>query len=338
MSDIEIGLLSIAGIVLLVQLGMHVAVALILLSFFGVWAIKGNMIIAGNLLQISAFEGIHAYNFGVIPLFVLMGLLVGSSGIGRDTFGVASQVFRRVRGGLGMATVSANAIFAAVNGSSIASASVFTKIAVPELLRLGYTPRFSVGVVAGSSVLGMLIPPSMLLIVLGIVAELSIGDLFTAGIVPGILLAAAYCATIYILVRFFPGFVGASGTDLDAHMVIETTGVMLRKIAPIVLLIILVLGGIYTGWFTPIEAGAIGALGALFLSAARRKLNLRILWGVLGETGNVAASILFLMIAANLYSNMLALSGLPYFISQWLGESGSASPATHSRSSCFFTS
>lgn len=322
MTDVEIGLLTIVGILVLVQSGMHVAIALIVLSFLGVWAIKGNLIIAGNLLQLTAYEGIKAYNFGVIPLFVLMGLLVSASGIGSDTFAVAAQIFRRVRGGLGMSTVAANAVFAAVNGSSIASASVFTKIAVPEMLRLGYTPRFSVGIVAGSSVLGMLIPPSMLLIVLGIAAELSIGDLFTAGIMPGLLLAAAFCLTIMILVRLFPSFVGEGGTRTHTDMALEPTSVLVRKIAPIVMLILIVLGGIYGGIFTPIEAGAVGAFGALLLTILRRKLNRRVLWRVLKETGYVASSILFLLIAAHLYSNMLALSGLPFNISQWVAESG----------------
>jgi len=321
-SDVQIGLLTILGILILVQSGMHVAVALIVLSFVGVWAIKDNWTIAGSMLQLTAYEGIKAYNFGVIPLFVLMGLLVSVSGIGSDTFRVAAQAFRKLRGGLGVSTVAANAIFAAVNGSSIASASVFTKIAVPELLRLGYTPRFAVGVVAGSSVLGMLIPPSMLLIVLGIAAELSIGDLFTAGIMPGILLAAAFCVTIMILVRFFPGFVGEGGIRSNEDMDLMPTSEMLKKVTPIVLLIMVVLGGIYGGIFTPIEAGAVGALGALILTILRRKLNRQVLWRVLIETGYVASSILFLLVAAHLYSNMLALSGLPYNISQWVAESG----------------
>ena len=320
MTDIEIGLISIMGILILVQSGMHVAIALILLSFLSVWGIKGDLVIAGNLLQLAAYEGIKAYNFGVIPLFVLMGLLVGASGIGTDTFNVARQVFRRVRGGVGMSTVAANAVFAAVNGSTIASASVFTKIAVPELLRLDYSPRFAVGVVAGSSVLGMLIPPSMLLIVLGIVAELSIGDLFTAGIIPGLLLAAAYCGTIHILVNFFPSFVGVGGTRAFSDLVTEPVLTLLRKIVPILLLILIVLGGIYGGVFTPIEAGAVGALGALILTALKRKLTARVMWGVLTETGYVAASISFLLIAAHLYANMIALSGLPPAMSQWVAD------------------
>ncbi|MFT5182232.1 MAG: C4-dicarboxylate transporter DctM subunit, partial [Alphaproteobacteria bacterium] len=244
---------------------------------------------------------------------------------GRDTFDVAAQSFRNVRGGLGMATVSANAVFAAVNGSTIASASVFTKIAVPELLRLGYSPRFSVGVVAGSSILGMLIPPSLLLIVFGIIAEVSIGHLFTAGILPGLILAVALCATVYLLMRFAPGFTSANAQitrDLSGDLELDTPGVMLAKVVPIIGLIVVVLGGIYGGVFTPVEAGGVGALGALVISLIKRRLTGRMFWGVLVETGYVAGSISFLIISAHLYANMLALSGLPTFLGEWLEGSG----------------
>ena len=151
------------------------------------WGIRDDAGTAGKLLALSIGESMQAYEFGVIPL--LMGLLVGISGVGRDTYDVANHLFRKVRGGLGTATAGANAVFAAVTGTTIAS--VFTRVAVPEMLRHGYRPRFSVGVVVGSSVPGMLIPPSLLLIVFGILSEQSIGDLFIAGVVPGLALAAA---------------------------------------------------------------------------------------------------------------------------------------------------
>src|SRR5512138_2417211 len=170
-----IGLLLVGAMLLLIYAGMYVAVALCVLSFVGVWLIRGDAGIAVNLLALAANDAISDYIFGVVPLFVLMGLLVAVADIGKDTFEVANQILRRVRGGLGVATVSANAVFAAITGISIASAAVFTKVAVPEMLRHGYSPSFSVGVVAGSSVLGMLIPPSLLLILYGVLTERSIG-------------------------------------------------------------------------------------------------------------------------------------------------------------------
>lgn len=208
MTPSDIGLISIVAIVLLIYAGMHVAVALGLASFVGVWLIRGTPEIATNLLAIAAADTLATYDFGVIPLFVLMGALVSAADLGRDTYVAANQLFRRVRGGLGIATVAANAVFAAVTGVSIASATVFTKIAVPEMLRLGYKPRFAVGVVAGSSVLGMLIPPSILLIVYGIVSEQSVGKLFLGGVVPGIVLAFMFSVMIYFMATRMPGFVG----------------------------------------------------------------------------------------------------------------------------------
>src|SRR5690606_7348364 len=200
--------LSIAIMLLLIYSGLHVAIALILLSFGGVWLLRGNFDIASNMLVLAFKDAISDYIFGVVPLFVLMGLLVAVAGIGRDTFEVAAQVFRKVLGGLGIATVAANAVFAAITGISIASAAVFTKVAVPEMMRHGYTPRFSVGVVAGSSVLGMLLPPSLLFILYGVLTEQSVGSLFIAGIIPGILLSLVYCAGIFAMGRWWPSFIG----------------------------------------------------------------------------------------------------------------------------------
>lgn len=318
MSEIEIGLAAIVLMVVLIQTGMHVAIVLMGLSFIAVWMIKENVNVAGSLISKSAESAIASYNFGVIPLFVVMGLLVSVTGMGRDTFDVAGQVFRNMRGGLGMATVAANAVFAAINGTTIASASVFTKLAVPELMRLGYTPRFSVGVVAGSSVLGMLIPPSLLLIVFGIIAEVSIGALFTAGIVPGLLLAGAYAVTISLLIRFFPAFVTKDGISEGVEGDLLSFAELVAKMFPVALLILVVLGGIYGGVFTPVEAGGVGALGSLLIAVVKRRLTLRMLWGVLVETGYVTAAISFLIISAHMYANMLALSRLPNVLGEWI--------------------
>ncbi len=316
-----IGLTSIAFMLALIQFGMHISIALMILSFVGVWLIRGDFVIAGDMLSLSAMESIAYYTFGVIPLFVLMGLLVDVSRIGRDTFDVAASAMRRVKGGLGMATVCANAMFAAVNGTSIASASLFTKVAVPEMMRLGYTPRFSVGVVAGSSILGMLIPPSLLLILFGIITESSIGQLFTGGILPGLLMSCAFMALIALLIWFAPKFVFADGQG-SAEPARFSLGDQLVMVLPVILLIVLVLGGIYGGVFTPTEAGAVGAMGALVLALAKRALNWRAFWDTLLETGRVTASLSMLLVGAHLYANMLALSGLPNHLGDWMNESG----------------
>jgi len=310
MSGFEIGLLSLLALLILIWVGLHVGVALAATSLVGVWAIKGSWTIASKLLALAAYDSISNHIFGVVPLFVLMGLLVSVSDVGADTFRAANRLFGRMKGGLGIATVAANAIFAAITGISIASAAVFTKVAVPEMLKLNYTPRFAVGVVAGSSVLGMLIPPSLLLILYGFLSEVSIGALFLAGVIPGLLLAFCFAAAILVMAYRFPHFVGGDEAPPSPgplwHILVE--------LAPIAILITLVLGGIYGGFFTPTEAGAVGALGAFVIALAKRKLTWRKFWDVLLETGHVTVSICFLIIAASIYSRMLALSGIPQFL------------------------
>lgn len=316
MEAFEIALLSVVAMLLLIYLGMHIAVTLALVSFVGAWIIKGNTVVAVNLLWISAHQTVNNFVYAVIPLFVLMGFLVSAAGMGKDAYDIGQLLLRRLRGGLGMATVVANAIFAAITGVSVASASVFSKIAVPEMERHGYTGRFAVGTVAGSSVLGMLIPPSVLLIIYALIVEESVGDLFIAGIGPGILLTVVYCGVIYLMARFLPKMVFASGkfddqAALAVHDDAEITGSVWGKILPIVTLILMVMGGLYGGMFTPVEAGAAGAFLALVFALIRRKLTFQSLWAVLIDTGKVSATLLFLIISASMYSRMLGMSGLP---------------------------
>ena len=308
MTPFEIGLLALGAMGGLVLLGLYVPIALMLCSFAGVWAIRGSPELAARLLALTANDSISSYYFGVVPLFVLMGFIVAESGLGRDAFDVANALFRRLKGGLGVGTVGANAIFAAITGISIASAAVFTKIAVPQMIRHGYTPRFAVGVVAGSSVLGMLIPPSLLLILYGVITESSIGDLFLAGIGPGLLMALCFGIGVVAAAHFAPHRVQPTGRGGAEPLSPRDLAV---KGLPIAGLIAFVLGGIYGGLFTPVEAGAMGALGAFAIGIAKRTLTLRGLWRVLVETGLVTASVCFLIIAAQMYSRMLAFSGVP---------------------------
>ena len=256
MIGVEVGIISVFIILFLIYTGVHVAVALGLVSFIGVWVYRGSFDIAVSLLAAATHDTIAHTVFANIPLFALMGIVASEIGLGGDVYKVADQIFRRVRGGLGMATVAANALFASITGSSIASAAVFTKIATPEMLRHGYTPRFSVGVVAGSSVLGMLIPPSLLLIIYGFLAEESVGQLFLAAIVPGIILAAAMSLGIVLMAVYMPSLIGGNEIQDDDEDIRSAA----IKLLPIVLLIALVMGGIYGGVFTPTEAGAAGAM------------------------------------------------------------------------------
>lgn len=308
LSNVQVGLACIVLLVVLLYSGMPIGVVMIVAGFAGIWLIRGDPELGVRTLSRSSSEYLKNYFFGVVPLYVLMGLLVSSSDVGRDAFDVARWALRRVRGGLGVATVAANALFASVTGSSIASAAVFTRIATPEMLRYGYTPRFAVGVVAGTSVLGMLIPPSLLLIVYGFIAEESVGALFLAAIVPGLILAAMMALAIVLMAVFAPGYVGGQGAQEEHAESIRSAAL---KLLPILSLIVVVLGGIYGGVFTPTESAAAGALGALAIALLRRTLTWQSLWSTVVETGYVTVSVLFLLLGARIFGQMLAMSNLP---------------------------
>ena len=313
---IAVGGYALAAMLALVVLGMPIPLALMGVSYLGIWVIRSSEQLSINTLGLATSTGVASYEFGVIPLFIMMGLVLEKADVGRDAFQVAAGLLRKLRGGLGIATVGANAIFASIVGSSIASAAVFSRIAVPEMMKYGYSKRFSVGTVAGSSVLGMLIPPSLLLIVYGLVAEASVGRLFVAAVVPGILLALAMSLAIYAMTYLVPRFVG----DVRAveGMQRVTWRQIVTQLAPILLLVLTVVGGIYTGFFTPTEAAAVGTALAFFLAFAKRRIGWAEVQSIVLETSFVSASILFLIIAANLYTRQVAMTGVPMLVSDWV--------------------
>jgi len=323
MDDVTLGFALIGAMVALIVIGLPIGITLISTGAIGVWLIRDNPDLAFRFTAMATYSGIQDYLFATIPLFVLMGLLVSISDVGKDTFDVAQNMLRRVKGGLGIATVGANAVFAAVTGVSIASAAVFTKVAVPEMVRHGYTMRFAAGTVAGSSILGMLIPPSLLMIVYGVLAEVSIGSMFIAGIIPGVIIALGFVVMIWCYATFAPHRImeqAQSPAMRDEPLM--GTAEMLGKSLPILSLVVLILGGLYSGFFTPTEAGAVGAAGALLIAIIRRRLDAPKFWRVLRETGLVSAAILFLLIAAGLYSRMLSMAGVPNAIGDFVEHLG----------------
>lgn len=325
MSPGEIGSYAIVLLLVLIYLGMPIGISMLGVSFVGVALIRGETV-ATRMIGAVANDSLREYLFAVVPLFVLMGLLVTVSGVGKDTFDVFERLLKRVTAGLGIATVFANAVFASITGISIASATVFSRVAVPEMRRHGYSRRFATGVVAGSSVLGMLIPPSLLMIIYAVLAEESVGRMFLAGVGPGLLLAMMFTATIIILARTRKHFVFDQLEDRAGYQDIGA-GAMLRKAVPIFTLMFLVLGGLYGGFFNPTEAGAAGAFGALVIAILRKSLNGSRFWNLLVETGQITVSVLFLIMAATFFSRMLALSGVPrelaeFFLSGPVGSYG----------------
>ena len=323
MDDTTLGFALIGLMVTLIIIGLPIGITLISTGAIGVWLIRENPDLAFRFTALATYSGIQDYLFATIPLFVLMGLLVSISDVGKDTFDVAQNLLKRIKGGLGIATVGANAVFAAVTGVSIASAAVFTKVAVPEMVRHGYSMRFAAGTVAGSSILGMLIPPSLLMIVYGVLAEVSIGAMFIAGAIPGVIIAFSFAIMIWCYACFAPHrIMNTSNSHVMADEKLMGPAEMLGKSVPILSLVVLILGGLYTGFFTPTEAGAVGAAGALLIALVRRRLTLAKFWRVLRETGLVSAAILFLLISAGLYSRMLSMAGVPNAIGDFVEHLG----------------
>jgi len=318
MDPITIALMSVAGVFTLVLLGTHIGVALAFLSVMGIWGVTGKLGVAISLLNTTAYSAVMDYVFAVIPLFALMGILATLSGATRDLFSSAQVVFGNIKGGIGIATVSANAVFASITGVSVASAAVFSKVAIPEMQRLDYDRKFSYGIVGSSALLGMLIPPSILMIVYGVLTEQSIGKLFVAGIGPGLLVTILLIATIWLRVHMTPSLT----SPVEKRAPLTGRGALRVALKPwgVFLLVGLVLGGLYGGFFTPTEAGGIGAAGAMILVIANRKLNWNSTVVTLAEIGRTTASIFLLLIAAQMYSRMLTLSGLAAKASTWAAE------------------
>ncbi|MEX2479461.1 MAG: TRAP transporter large permease subunit [Gammaproteobacteria bacterium] len=318
---IAVGLGAVGLLFALLLTGMPVAFALLGAAALGIAFIKGSVLIALQSLGLAAGGAVSSYVFSAVPLFVLLGLVMARAEIGRDALAAAHWACGRLLGGLGIATVLANAIFAAMTGISIASAAIFSKVAVPPLIEHGFTPRFAVGLVAGSSVLGMLIPPSLLLIIYGLVAEVSINALFLAAVVPGLLLTGLFALTAIAAAWWRPRWAMRDTPDGVSASMLDARGALL-KLLPILVLVTAVLGGIYGGIFTPTEAGAVGSLLALAVAAVMRRVGVRDVGQLLFACASTSASILFLIIAASAFGMMLTLSGIPGVVGSWIAAAG----------------
>ncbi|WP_305988307.1 TRAP transporter large permease [Roseibium sp. MMSF_3544] len=292
----------------LVFLGVHVAVALGVASFFGIIWMLGSVDIAFSLLSGTAYEALRKDIFIVIPLFVLMGEFISRSGAAKDIFNICNRVFLRLPGCLAVATVSGNSIFAAITGVSIASAATFSRLAYPEMVALGYKRPYALGVVAGSACLGMLIPPSILMIIWALLTEISIGALFIAGLVPGLLLTAFFFAYCVIVAKLDPETAPASAPDAFNHVPVAQKRSELISALAITGLIALVIGGIWGGFLTPTEAAGFGAIGALLVGLLKGMRRQELLDAVY-RAGRTTAPLLILLILASMYSRFLAMGG-----------------------------
>ncbi len=304
----EVIFYSLAILLVLVVLGVHIGVALGVASVIGVYLSYGSVEIALYILGSTAYDAIRTDALAVIPLFMLMGEIISRSGAARDLYLLCDRAMRRVPGRLAAATVLGNAAFAAVSGVAIASAATFSRIAYPEMRRLGYKRSYAVGVIAGSGSLGMLIPPSVLMIVWAILTEGSVGALFLGGVLPGLLLGSAFVAYCAIAAIRNPQLAPTADQRHEQDRPAGEARSELISGLGIIALIFIVLGGIWLGVFTPTEAAGFGALGSLVVGMAK---GMR--WDdfieAIYNAGRSTAPIMFLLITGSMYSRLLAVSG-----------------------------
>lgn len=337
MFSADIATVILVLLLVLVFSGIHVAIALGVTSAVGIYLVTGRETVVLALIQNTFYDAIRDYIFAVIPLFMLMGEFIGRSGATSDLYVGLQRTFRRIPGRLALATLFGNAVFSFVTGVSIASAATFTRIAYPEMKRHGYNKSFALGSIAGSGCLGMLIPPSVLMIVWGILTEQSIGQLFLAGVLPGFILVSFFAVYILGAAILRPDLVGESkvvqpqpaGADVtpDSTLTVSDDD---DEIGPLSMwtsglgllgLIVTVLGGIWGGWFTPTEAAGIGALYALTLGIIKGMRWPDIYEGIL-SVGRTAAPILILLMAAQLYSRTLTMTGVVTAIQGFFADAG----------------
>jgi tripartite ATP-independent transporter DctM subunit len=324
----------VATLLVLVFSGVHIAISLGLTALLGLFLMTGDPHAMLSFASNTAYEALRDYVFAVIPLFLLMGEFLAKCGAATDLFALINKLTRRVAGRLGVATVLANGVFAFITGVSIAAAAAFSKIAWPEMKRYGYERKFALGCIAGSACLGMLIPPSVLMIVWGVLTEMAIGKLFIAGIIPGLLVVALYIVYILWVAKTQPHRVGeglkgddaaqlaAGGPGPVTQMYNEPDlRTILWSTVGIVALVLLVLGGIWFGFFTPTEGAGVGATLALLLAIARGMKPREMVQAII-SVGRTSAPLLILLVTAQLYSRVLSMTGITGMAKDFFLQSG----------------
>jgi C4-dicarboxylate transporter DctM subunit len=316
MSPVVTGLVGFIMLLVLMALGMRLGFAMLLMGFAGfAYLTKFGAAIA--VLGRVPFEVISNYDYCVLPLFLLMANLCLKAGLGRSLFIMTHNWLGRLPGGLSVATIGACALFSAASASGIATAATIGMVAIPEMQRYKYDKRLAAGCVAAGGTLGIMIPPSGILIIYGILTEQSISDLFIAGIIPGIVLALMFILMIYMWVRKNPTLAPKSGeTSLKEKFMSITDSLEM------IILILVVIVGLIIGWFTPTEAGAIGALGALVLPLIRRRLNWQGFKDAVIDSLHTTGVIFTILLGAIVFNSFLAVTTIPMEIAEWVSSLG----------------
>jgi C4-dicarboxylate transporter, DctM subunit len=316
MNPIVVGVLGILLLFLLFALRMQIGLSMALVGFLG-FAVLSSFSSAFSILAMEPIKTAGSYSLTVIPLFILMGQFANYSNMGADIYRTVYRWIGFLPGGLAMATIGACAGFAAISGSSLASAATLGTVALPEMKRFNYDDSLATGTIAAGGTLGILIPPSTVMIIYGILTQQPIATLFIAGILPGLLLTAIFILTIFFLTRCRPDL-GPPGPKFTMKERIYS----LRDTWSILILFLLVIGGLYTGWFTPTEAAGVGAFGAFAITLAKKQLGRENLGSALMQTAGTTAMIFFILIGANILGYFLTVSEIPDRLSVLAVESG----------------
>jgi C4-dicarboxylate transporter DctM subunit len=313
MDPMVLGLLSVVCLLVLILMGIPVAYALGGLGIAGMALLVGFHGAIGHLA--SAAYGLSAqYAWAVCPLFVIIGSLAGQAGVTREAFDSARKWLGRLPGGLAMATCVASGAFAACSGSTIANSAIFTPLALPEMLRHGYDKKLSVGCIAASGTFAAMIPPSLTMVIYGMITGEPIGQLLVAGIVPGIMTIGVFLLSIYFRASRHPELAPMPEAGTSFREKVSS----LRGIWAIMVIFLTIIGGIYAGWFAPSSAGAVGACAALIIVAFRRKLTFKVLRNVSLEIGMVVSTVFLIIIGGSLFGRFWVLSGFVSQVSDWV--------------------
>jgi len=316
MSPELVGIIGTLLLLVLFAFRMSVGLSMLLVGFLGYSYLVSTQ--AGlSKLGVDPFATASFYSLSVIPLFVLMGMFLSYGGLGRDLYRAVDTWMGHLRGGLAMATIGACAAFSAVSGSTTATAATMATVALPEMKRYNYKDSLATACVAAGGTLGILIPPSVILILYGILTEERIGQLLIAGILPGILQAALFMVTIYLQVRLNPSL-----APLRPEAAFKDKLTSLTKVWPVLIIFVVAMGGIYFGVFTPTEAGAVGAFGAFIISLATGRFSRSTLVGSLDQAARTTAMIFLIVIGATVFGHFLAVTKIPFGLSDFIAGLG----------------
>ncbi len=317
MSGFEIGILSFVILLVMIFLRAPIGLSMFIVGFVGIYFLLGGWNVPLSRLKTEVYGYFSSYSLSIVPLFILMGQFATLSGMSTRLFKAGEAILGHRKGGIAMAAIGACAGFGSICGSSLATAATMGKTALPELKRCGYDGGFSTATLAAGGTLGILIPPSIILVIYAILAEQNIAKLFLAAFLPGVLAAVGYMITIAIYVRIYPERAGVQEKK-PLHVVIKS----LIDVWPVLTIFIIVVGGIYTGIFSPTDGASVGAASMFFLALRSGEMTWAVFKKAVTETAKTTAMIFFIIVCAGLYNGFLALTQVPHELANWITGQG----------------